>query len=364
MCARCTTHQSMEDIGYISTAALARMVEESSVRVTGDVVMAQKGEYIWVTEASDVWAMEKAPLTRVAIVKFRDNGSIDRCAFVIRTHGSVGAYALGPISNEEFLSLKTGISTDKFGQTKHFLRGKLHRDGDLPAVEDAVRGRKEWYQNGEHHREGDLPSITEHSSSVTYEAYCCRGRIHRADDKPAKVFLRNNAEEYCEWYEHGVRNRTNNLPAVVKQIPSQGYLKQEWWAADKIWRECGKAQIITLKPDSEHLRWFWQCSIICAAVVDADGIYWYAGDTPSPKQLRALRRSVTAEHREEWRQRMITSKWNAQREALSGMLPLRNYRNKILPCQEFAYEATLHQRWAARLPGIVSGLPDGVLVFV
>ena len=36
--------------------------------------------------------------------------------------------------------------------------GKLHRDGDLPAIEWAD-GTRSWYKNDERHRDGDLPAI-------------------------------------------------------------------------------------------------------------------------------------------------------------------------------------------------------------
>lgn len=42
------------------------------------------------------------------------------------------------------------------------LNGKLHRDGDLPAIEYA-NGRREWYFQGMQHRENDLPAI-EHAN--------------------------------------------------------------------------------------------------------------------------------------------------------------------------------------------------------
>ena len=43
--------------------------------------------------------------------------------------------------------LKHGIKNDK-----------LHRDGDLPAVEYS-HGDKYWYRNGKLHRDGDLPAV-------------------------------------------------------------------------------------------------------------------------------------------------------------------------------------------------------------
>ena len=46
----------------------------------------------------------------------------------------------------------------KNGTRNWYKFGKLHREGDLPAVE-FLYGTKMWYYNGELHREGDLPAV-------------------------------------------------------------------------------------------------------------------------------------------------------------------------------------------------------------
>ena len=51
--------------------------------------------------------------------------------------------------------------------------GKIHRDGDQPAVVHAIGG-KEWYQRGKLHRDGDQPAV-----------------VH--------------ANGYKAWYQHGER---------------------------------------------------------------------------------------------------------------------------------------------------------------
>ncbi len=48
-----------------------------------------------------------------------------------------------------------------------YKNGKLHRDGDLPAVEH-VSGIKVWYLNGLLHRDGDLPAVVYPDGSVEY----------------------------------------------------------------------------------------------------------------------------------------------------------------------------------------------------
>ena len=44
------------------------------------------------------------------------------------------------------------------GDKEWYKEGKLHRDGDLPAVIWAD-GDKEWYKEGKWHRDGDLPAV-------------------------------------------------------------------------------------------------------------------------------------------------------------------------------------------------------------
>ena len=120
------------------------------------------------------------------------------------------------------------------GIKEWYRNGKLHRDGDLPAVE-CVNGTKEWYRNGKLHREGDLPAVVcqcnEHS---IYKFWYRNGELHREGDLPAiewpngtKYWYKNGelhregdlpALEYStgrkEWYRNGLRYREYNLPVV------------------------------------------------------------------------------------------------------------------------------------------------------
>ena len=45
-----------------------------------------------------------------------------------------------------------------WGNREWYVHGKLHRDGDLPAVISA-RGDKEWYKNGKLHRDNYGPAV-------------------------------------------------------------------------------------------------------------------------------------------------------------------------------------------------------------
>ena len=53
------------------------------------------------------------------------------------------------------------------GTKYYYKNGKLHRDGDLPAIE-YTNGRKCYYKNGEFHRDGDLPAIEESDGTKQY----------------------------------------------------------------------------------------------------------------------------------------------------------------------------------------------------
>ena len=70
--------------------------------------------------------------------------------------------------------------------------GKVHRDGDLPAVVHPDRFQH-WYQHGKRHRDGDLP---------------------------AAVW----ADGLQSWWKHGLRHRDGGLPAVVDPDG-----RHEWW---------------------------------------------------------------------------------------------------------------------------------------
>lgn len=68
---------------------------------------------------------------------------------------------------------------------KWFLNGKLHREGDRPALL-FKNGTKEWYLNGKKHRKNDKPAV-----------------------------IRHNGDK--EWYIEGVRHRANGLPAIISK---------------------------------------------------------------------------------------------------------------------------------------------------
>jgi len=83
------------------------------------------------------------------------------------------------------------------GQKEWRADGKLHRDGDLPAVE-RDNGDKEWWKNGVLHRDGDKPAL---EFSDGGKQWCKNDELHRDNDLPAVI--RANGEK--EWWKNGQR---------------------------------------------------------------------------------------------------------------------------------------------------------------
>ena len=74
--------------------------------------------------------------------------------------------------------------------------GNLHRDGGLPAVEQAS-GTKQWWVDGKRHRDGGLPAV------------------ERASGRK-------------EWWVDGKRHRDGGLPALERASGNR-----EWWVDGK-----------------------------------------------------------------------------------------------------------------------------------
>ncbi len=84
---------------------------------------------------------------------------------------------------------------DSDGKIWYDKEGKLHRDHDLPAVEN-VNGGKEWYQHGELHRDNDLPAIEWADGEKFWYQH---GELHR-DNGPAMIRINGTQE----WFQHGM----------------------------------------------------------------------------------------------------------------------------------------------------------------
>lgn len=107
---------------------------------------------------------------------------------------------------------------------KWYQRDKLHRDGDRPAVIYINSGGvhcQQWFQNGVPHRGGDMPAeIYFHQGSIITQSWYWEGELHRAFDRPATI----SGHGLRCWYRHGKLHRDDNKPAVI--YPG---VYEEWW---------------------------------------------------------------------------------------------------------------------------------------
>jgi hypothetical protein len=107
--------------------------------------------------------------------------------------------------------------TDKYGIKRWYHKDKLHRNGDLPAIE-FTNGTKHWYQNGELHREGDRPAI-EGEDGDKYWYWC--GKRHRGGDRPAAEY--DDGDKH--WYQNGKLHRNGDRPAIEYADGSKEWYK-------------------------------------------------------------------------------------------------------------------------------------------
>ena len=79
----------------------------------------------------------------------------------------------------------------------------FHRDDDLPAVIYVDSG-KCWYKNGKIHRDGDNPAVD--FDFPTIQIWYKNGKLHRDNDLPAKIYIRHtrNLFVYKEWWSNGI----------------------------------------------------------------------------------------------------------------------------------------------------------------
>lgn len=88
-----------------------------------------------------------------------------------------------------------------YGSNKYWYHhGKIHRDGDRPAIEREC-GDLYWYQHGQLHRNGDQPAFI---SNFYSKLWARRGRLHREGIRPAVVVPNGHIKA---WYLSGQRIR-------------------------------------------------------------------------------------------------------------------------------------------------------------
>ncbi len=96
----------------------------------------------------------------------------------------------------------TGLMVERY-----YMRGKLHRDDDKPAVIEYDPGtnhvvREQWFRHGKLHRDGNRPAFIEYSAStgkVVLEVFFEDGRLHRGDNTPSAIDYDRETGEPIEY---------------------------------------------------------------------------------------------------------------------------------------------------------------------
>ena len=93
--------------------------------------------------------------------------------------------------------LAHGIYLNKYNNLFWYRNGRIHRDGDKPAIVGSDGGYKAWYKNGLLHRDNDKPAIEyANGDRLWYQ----NGNVHRDGDQPAIIC---NGDKF--WYRNDER---------------------------------------------------------------------------------------------------------------------------------------------------------------
>jgi hypothetical protein len=128
-------------------------------------------------------------------------------------------------------------ATSTFGVCGQWFRhGLLHREGGKPAVVDSNDVESaEWWVNGVRHRDGDEPAMVQMAGQ--YRVWYKEGKIHREGDEPAII---DETVDYRAWYKHGVCCRDGGMPCVVS-------------GSERFWEENGD----TVRMETEEMtEWY------------------------------------------------------------------------------------------------------------
>jgi len=90
---------------------------------------------------------------------------------------------------------------------RYYKNGKLHRDGDEPAVIWSD-GSKHYYKSGKRHRDGDKPAVINSDGTIRYYK---DGKLHRDGDKPADI----DSDGSVEYWKNGELHRDGDKPASI-----------------------------------------------------------------------------------------------------------------------------------------------------
>ena len=100
------------------------------------------------------------------------------------------------MSNKQVVIMSYTKEVDEYGSKFYYKDGKLHRDGDEPAVIESD-GTENYYKDGKRHRDGDKPAVIQLNESKRYYK---NGKLHRDGDKPAYIMA--DGSEY--YFKNGV----------------------------------------------------------------------------------------------------------------------------------------------------------------
>lgn len=140
------------------------------------------------------------------------------------------------------------------GDLEWFCDDAVHRDDrDKPAVR-RTSGVSEWRRHGKLHREGDLPAVVFHdlrphivaTARRPHREWWVDGRRHRAGGLPAV----ERADGGDEFWENGLRHRAGGLPAVIMHTG-----RQEWWEFGLLHRNGDLPAVVHGDGTAE---WFWR----------------------------------------------------------------------------------------------------------
>ena len=138
----------------------------------------------------------------------------------------LGDTSAGDIFRKETGNIGIKSVVVKDGITTTYRNGVRHSFNDEPAV--VFGNTKEWWWKGKLHREGDLPAVIMNDGK-SFE-WWVNGKRHREGDQPAVIY---SADPYKAWYVNGVRHRDiGKGPAVESR---SGY---EWWRYGECTGKC------------------------------------------------------------------------------------------------------------------------------
>lgn len=126
----------------------------------------------------------------------------------------------------------------ELGNKKFWYRNeRLHRDGDLPAIE--VKNGNRWVERSPqliHEFAPKIPKIIYAEEVLEWYKY---GKLHRDGDAPAKIiFSESNQMEMASWYKNGEIHRDGDKPASIfieKHFDGERRV-EEWWKEGTLYR--------------------------------------------------------------------------------------------------------------------------------